>query len=129
MNPRSPTFVRGFEPGWFSRLMDRLFPEVGGEIEVRIAENARGGFSIYPVNPAARELFAAPGQPAEAAAEVGNFGSYADAYKRAARDNCWTVVADATTAGERQEARGERVEPPAVSEPLASRPAPLASRS
>lgn len=111
MNPRSANIVRGFEPGWFSRLMVQLFPEVGGEIEVRIAENARGGFSIFPVNAAARELFAAPGQSADTAAEVGNFGTYADAYKRAARDNCWTVVAQAAT-------ETERVDPTAVRTPV-----------
>jgi len=92
MKTTSTKILRGFEPGWFGRLMDRLFPEIGSEIEVRIAENARGGFSIFPANDAARQLFAAPGESADSAAEVGNFGTYADAYRRAARDNCWTVV-------------------------------------
>ncbi len=62
-----------------------LFADVGGEAIVRIGENTRGGFSIFPVNDVAVRLFNGDG-------EAGNFGTYADAYKRAARDNCWTVV-------------------------------------
>ncbi|WP_414664879.1 hypothetical protein [Horticoccus sp. 23ND18S-11] len=78
---------------WLRRFVDSLFPEVGGEIEVCIRENSRGGFSIYPANEAALALFAPPpGLPPEDFAEAGNFGTYADAYKRAHRDNCWTVV-------------------------------------
>jgi hypothetical protein len=106
MNPVSPKFG-GVQSGWLARLMDRLFPEVGGEIEVRIGENARGGFSIFPVNAAARELFSAPGESSETAAEVGNFGSYADAYRRASRDNCWTVVGDVSPAPECALGRGD----------------------
>jgi hypothetical protein len=87
-------------PGWFTRLMDRLCPQVGGEIQIYIAPNERGGFSIYPANYVAAVLFGTdrdPWQPSELAA--GNFGTYADAYRRAAHCNCWTVVA-APAAGE-----------------------------
>lgn len=71
-----------------------LFTTYGGEIEVFIAENRRGGFSIYPANCAAAVLFSAGREPASQPCELeaGNFGTYADAYTRAHRDNCWTVV-------------------------------------
>lgn len=71
-----------------------LFADVAGEIIVRVDENDRGGFSIFPVNEAAVRLFSGPCEQPRAVErlEAGNFGTYADAYKRAARDNCWTVV-------------------------------------
>lgn len=69
----------------FLQALRGMFETYGGEIEVRIAENARGGWSIFPHNEAARKLFAGDG-------EAGNFGTYSDARTRAARDNCWTVV-------------------------------------
>ena len=70
--------------GWFRSWIE-TFAQAGGEIEVRIGENERGGWAIFPVNAAARTLFCGN-------AEAGNFGTYADAYTRAHRDNCWTVV-------------------------------------
>ena len=75
-----------------STFFRSLFATYGGEVVVRIGENARGGFSIYPVSDTARRLFNAD---SGGDAEAGNFGTYADAHKRAARDNCWTVVNDA----------------------------------
>lgn len=80
--------------GWLG-FFRSLFATYGGEVEVRIGENSRGGFSIFPVNDNARRLFSAD---PDGACEAGNFGTYADAYKRAARDNCWTVVESAEEA-------------------------------
>lgn len=77
--------------GLFVRLLASLFPVVGGEIEVVIAENLRGGFSIFPHNAAARTLF-------QGDADAGNFGTYADAWRRAVNHNCWTVVEPARAA-------------------------------
>lgn len=56
------------------------------EIEVYIAPNAHGGWSIYPLNDAAHTLFAGTGP-------AGNFSSAAAAEDRARRHNCWTVKA------------------------------------
>ena len=78
----APSVVK--KPGWFRSWLE-TFARAGGEIEVRIGENERGGWAIFPVNAAARTLFCGN-------AEAGNFGTYADAYQRAHRDNCWTVV-------------------------------------
>ena len=69
---------------WFDRLLNRLLPSVGGEIVVRIAPNAFGGWSIYAANDAARRLLGGD-EP------TGNFGTYADAHRRAVNHNCWTV--------------------------------------
>jgi hypothetical protein len=63
---------------------------VPAEVEVCIAENSRGGWSIYPANTAARRLFGTP-LPANEG-ECGNFGTYAAAHQRAADHNCWRVV-------------------------------------
>lgn len=56
-------------------------------IVVRIAENDRGGWSIYAVSAEACTLFGGAGP-------CGNFGTYADAHTRAVRDNCWTVAGE-----------------------------------
>lgn len=55
------------------------------EIEVTVAPNDFGGWSIYPHNAAARALFAGTGP-------AGNFPSAPEAEDRARRCNCWTVV-------------------------------------
>lgn len=60
-------------------------------IVVRIGENERGGFSIYAVSAEARTLFGGVGP-------CGNFGTYADAFTRAHRDNCWTVAGETEAA-------------------------------
>lgn len=77
--------------GLWARFIASLFPVVGGEIEVRIAENNRGGFSIYAHNAAARALL-------NGDEETGNFPTYADAYRRAANHNCWTVLNESSVA-------------------------------
>jgi hypothetical protein len=56
------------------------------EIEVAIAPNDFGGWSIYPANPAAEALFAGAGP-------AGNFPTARAAEIRAERDNCWRVCA------------------------------------
>jgi len=60
------------------------------EIEVYIAPNEFGGWSIYPANEAAGTLFA--GTSGAGTDGVGNFGLKASAVDRAAKHNCWTVV-------------------------------------
>lgn len=70
---------------WLRAWLDRIGTAAAAEVEVRIAENDFGGWSIYAANDAARQIFGGDGP-------TGNFGTYADAYKRAARDNCWTVL-------------------------------------
>jgi hypothetical protein len=57
-------------------------------ILVRIGPNPWGGVSLYPANPAARELLGGD-EP------TGNFGTEADARKRAAW-NAWDVVSAQT---------------------------------
>ncbi|MBI5770882.1 MAG: hypothetical protein HZA93_24100 [Verrucomicrobia bacterium] len=79
----APSAVK--KSGWLRAWLDEFFPRIAGEIEVRIAPNARGGWAIFPANAAAVGLFAGNG-------ECGNFGTYAAAYTRAVRDNCWTVL-------------------------------------
>jgi len=59
-------------------------------IVVRIGENERGGFSIYAVSPEARTLFGGAGP-------CGNFATYADAWRRAHCDNCWSVAEPSET--------------------------------
>jgi hypothetical protein len=56
------------------------------EIEVTIAPNDFGGWSIFPANAAAVALFAGTGP-------AGNFPTARAAEIRAARDNCWQVRA------------------------------------
>lgn len=63
------------------------------EIEVTIAPNDFGGWSIYPANAAAVALFAGDGP-------CGNFPTAQAAAERADRHNCWRVLA--TTAGGRE---------------------------
>jgi hypothetical protein len=59
------------------------------DVEVYIAENNFGGWSIFAANDRARELLGGD-EP------TGNFGTHADAFRRAHDHNCWTVV-DAPT--------------------------------
>lgn len=57
---------------------------LAGEVKVWIAPNERGGFSLFPANGAALELFGSH-EP------TGNFASAADARRRLDW-NCWTEV-------------------------------------
>jgi hypothetical protein len=76
--------------GRWRKFIANLFPSVGGEVEVRIAPNAFGGFSIFAVNATARQILGGD-EP------TGNFGTYADARRRAVGCNCWTVVEERET--------------------------------
>ena len=77
----------------FLARLRSLFADVGGEVVVRVGPNTRGGYSIFPVNDVAVQLFQGSGEAGgQSPLEAGNFGTYADAYRRAVRDNCWTVV-------------------------------------
>lgn len=69
----------------------RALSEVSA-VAVCIARNDLGGWSIYAANDRARDLLGGD-EP------TGNFGTYADAVRRAHDHNCWTVVESPTLPG------------------------------
>lgn len=71
---------------------------VAAEVEVTIGENDFGGWSIYAANDAARRILGGD-EP------TGNFGTPADAWRRASNDNLWRVVEVPTLPGFRSERR------------------------
>lgn len=78
------------------------------EVEVTVARNPWGGWSIYAANDRARALLGGD-EP------TGNFGTYAAAHARAADHNCWRVVEAPTLPGMTPERR------PALSSSLPAR--------
>lgn len=62
------------------------------EVEVYVARNKFGGWSIFAANDRARELLGGD-EP------TGNFGTYAAAQQRAADHNCWRVVGEPALPG------------------------------
>ncbi len=85
--------------GFWASLLAVFQPVAGGEIEVVIAENRRGGWSLYPANAAAARLFCGelvsePGRDQWPLLEAGNFATYADARRCAVDDNCWAIAGE-----------------------------------
>ncbi len=84
--------------GLWASLLALFQPVVGGDIEVVIAQNRRGGWSIYPANIAAAALFGCDageaGRDQWSLLEAGNFATYADARRCAVDDNCWAIAGE-----------------------------------
>lgn len=103
-----------------ARLLLWLFPAVPRltrlRVTVRIAQNDRGGWSIYPESIHAHTLLCVH---VEDSGETGNFATYADAAKRAAW-NAWDISPVCTAPMVSREVRqGRNVSSSARSAPAA----------
>ena len=73
------------------RFFTPAAPVLAAPVLVRIARNGRGGWSLYPVNAAARALLCVKGD-GYPHGETGNFATPTDAARRA-QWNAWDIQA------------------------------------